>query len=98
MKYSNLTKFLTSTLDIDENEISAIVDDCEIKTVKKNEILLRVDEYCKHSFFVEKGILRQYSIDEKGKEHILSFAPEGWIVTDRESVYFINHQHILYKL
>lgn len=88
MIYSNLTTFLTSTLEIDENEISSIIDNCVVKTVKKDELLLRKNENCKHSFFVEKGLLRQYSIDEKGKEHILSFAPESWIVTDRESVYF----------
>ena len=88
MIYSNLRTFLTSTLGIDENEISSIIDNCVVKTVKKDELLLRKNENCKHSFFVEKGLLRQYSIDEKGKEHILSFAPESWIVTDRESVYF----------
>lgn len=88
MNYSNFNTFLTSTLEIDENEISSMIENCVVKTVKKDEFLLRKDENCKHSFFVEKGLLRQYSIDEKGKEHILSFAPESWIVTDRESVYF----------
>ena len=88
MNYSNFNTFLTSTLEIDENEISSIAKNCVVKTVKKDELLLRIGENCKYSFFVEKGLLRQYSIDEKGKEHILSFAPESWIVTDRESVYF----------
>ncbi|MCY1378624.1 hypothetical protein D9M69_662750 [compost metagenome] len=32
--------------------------------------------------------MRQYSIDEKGKEHIIQFAPENWFMSDRESVYF----------
>tara|TARA_R110002012_G_scaffold318227_1_gene536132 strand:+ start:71189 stop:71782 length:594 start_codon:yes stop_codon:yes gene_type:complete len=88
MNYSNFKAFLTSTMEIDENEISSIIENCVLKTVKKEEFLLRINEDCKHSFFVEKGLLRQYAIDEKGKEHILSFAPERWIVTDRESVYF----------
>lgn len=42
----------------------------------------------KTPFFVERGLLRQFSIDEKGKEHTLHFAPENWFVTDRESAYF----------
>ncbi len=75
-------------MDIDEIEILSLIEHCVLKTVKKEEFLLRINEDCKHSFFVEKGLLRQYAIDEKGKEHILSFAPERWIVTDRESVYF----------
>ena len=32
--------------------------------------------------FVEKGLLRSYSVDEKGSEHILQFAPEGWWIAD----------------
>lgn len=31
---------------------------------------------------VESGLLRSYSIDEKGKEHIFMFASEGWIIAD----------------
>lgn len=56
--------------------------------VKKGAFLLMQGDFCKYSFFVEQGLLRYYSIDDKGKEHVLQFAPENWIVTDRESVYF----------
>ncbi|WP_233194606.1 Crp/Fnr family transcriptional regulator [Aquimarina sp. I32.4] len=31
---------------------------------------------------VKSGLLRSYTIDNKGKEHILMFAPEDWIITD----------------
>lgn len=88
MNTANLKSFLTKHLHIDEKEILAIVENCKVKTVKKDEYLLRKSEHCKHTFFVEKGLLRQYSIDKKGKEHILSFAPENWFVTDRESAFF----------
>tara|TARA_B110000503_G_scaffold38223_1_gene62729 strand:- start:8129 stop:8320 length:192 start_codon:yes stop_codon:yes gene_type:complete len=33
-------------------------------------------------FTVESGLLRSYSIDNKGKEHIYMFAPENWIIAD----------------
>lgn len=87
-KSFNLKTFLTSNLDIDEEEITSIVENCTIKDFKKNDFLLRQGDYCKYTFFVEKGLLRQYSIDRKGKEHVISFAPENWFVSDRESVYF----------
>src|SRR5690606_15977722 len=58
------------------------------KSVKKNEILLRTGENCNHTFFVAKGLLRAYSIDENGKEHILQFAPENWLISDRSTVLF----------
>ncbi|MCG2618030.1 Crp/Fnr family transcriptional regulator [Terrimonas sp. NA20] len=35
--------------------------------------------------FVTRGALRIYSIDDKGNEHIVRFALEGWWICDRES-------------
>lgn len=34
---------------------------------------------------VESGLLRSYTIDEKGKDHIFMFAPENWIMADNVS-------------
>lgn len=31
---------------------------------------------------VQTGLLRSYSIDKKGKEHIFMFAPEDWVIAD----------------
>lgn len=31
---------------------------------------------------VETGLLRTYTISDKGKEHIFMFAPEGWLIAD----------------
>lgn len=39
-------------------------------------------------FFVEKGLVKQYGIDDHGKEHVLQFGPEGWFVADRDSLFF----------
>ncbi|TPE42688.1 Crp/Fnr family transcriptional regulator [Pontibacter mangrovi] len=88
MKGFNLKTYLISNLEIDENGISSIVENCTKETFRKGQFLLRKDEHCNRIFFVESGLLRLFSIDEKGKEHILSFAPENWFVTDRESAYF----------
>lgn len=53
----------------------------KIKVVKKQVLQRKGDLYSK-SYKVESGLLRSYTIDEKGKEHIFMFGPEGWIVTD----------------
>ncbi len=88
MNSLKLSKYLSSNLNVNENDILSIVENCTVKTVTKDEFLLRENEYCKYTFFVENGLLRQYSIDDKGKEHTISFAPENWFVSDRESAYF----------
>lgn len=40
------------------------------------------------AFYVKKGLLRSYTIDSKGKEHIFMFASEGWLIADIESQEF----------
>lgn len=90
MNSFKLTTYLTSNTDIDNDTLDELLSHCKIRQVKKGDFLLRQGEKCKHSFFVEKGLLKQYSIDNKGKEHIIQFSPENWFMTDRESVYFGN--------
>lgn len=50
--------------------------------IKKGQILQREGDLKSKIFQVESGLLRSYSIDEKGKEHIYQFAPENWIIAD----------------
>lgn len=51
-------------------------------TVRKGEILQQAGVPNSMVYLVKSGLLRSYSVDEKGKEHIFLFAPEGWIVAD----------------
>lgn len=88
MNSFSLIFFLNSNLNVGGNEIASIIENCETRVFKKDQFLLREGERCKHTFYVERGLLRQYSIDEKGKEHILNFGPENWFIGDRASVFF----------
>ena len=50
--------------------------------VKKGEVLQTRGEINSKIYFVKKGLLRSYSVDDKGKEHIFTFALEGWSIGD----------------
>lgn len=50
--------------------------------VKKGQILQRQGDLNSYTYEVVTGLLRSYSIDEKGKEYIYQFAPENWIIAD----------------
>ena len=52
------------------------------KKLRKKQYLLQAGDVCKAIAFVEKGALREYSVDENGNEHILQFALEGWLISD----------------
>ncbi len=64
------------------------------KKIKKRQYFLQEGDVCKYQAFVERGILRSYTIDEKGNEHILQFASEGWWMADLSS-YLTNEPSFL---
>jgi CRP-like cAMP-binding protein len=52
------------------------------KKLRKRQYLLQEGDVNKYTSFVEKGMLRTYTVDEKGNEPILQFSFEGWWVAD----------------
>ena len=70
------------------NEIFLLDKNSQSKTFPKGTILQHQGDLSALSYFVKRGLLKSYSLDEKGKEHIFMFAPEGWIVADIESQIF----------
>src|ERR1044072_3502549 len=55
------------------------------KKLRKKQYLLQEGDVCKYIAFVEKGMLRSYTVDDKGLEHIVQFAFEGWWISDQYS-------------
>ncbi len=67
-----------------------IFNNLKTKSINKGTTLLRQGEHSNVVFKVLKGCLRSYVIDKSGKEHILQFAPEDWLISDMDS--FINNK------
>jgi len=55
------------------------------KKLRKRQFLLQEGDVCKYIAFIVKGAVRQYSVDDKGNEHILNLGIENWWAADRES-------------
>lgn len=67
----------------------------EQRIIKKKEILQKPGEFNSKIYIVKSGLLRSYSIDQKGKEHVFMFAPEGWVIAnnsppEQETTLFID--------
>lgn len=88
MSLPNFKKHLIEKGGLSEEEFAQILPSIKTKRFEKNEYLLKQGDICPHYFFVEQGVLRFYSLNEEGKENILQFATENWIVSDRGSVFF----------
>jgi CRP-like cAMP-binding protein len=67
-----------------------------IKRILKRQFLLSEGDICRYESFVVEGCLRTLYIDEKGIEHTLHFAVEGWWISDLESFLkqTTSHYHI----
>ena len=83
----NYKKHLQNIIDLTDDQWAKIENILVEKKIKKNEFILEPGEYAEDYFFVESGVIRSYTIDENGKEHVLQFGTENWIVSDRNSAF-----------
>ncbi|PZX52771.1 CRP-like cAMP-binding protein [Algoriphagus ratkowskyi] len=84
----NFKLYLSEKSDLTEATIDKILKEVRVESIQKGEFLLSAGDVCKHAFFTEKGLLRAFTVDESGKEHIIQFAPEDWLISDRSNIYF----------
>ncbi|AZA57615.1 Crp/Fnr family transcriptional regulator [Chryseobacterium shandongense] len=91
----NINNYLSKVLDVPLEKVNMCSLHYEVKKIQKNQFLLQYGEICRYIYFVEKGLIKMYSIDKNGKEHIIQFAPESWLISDRSSLYF-NEKSIYY--
>ncbi|WP_313377275.1 Crp/Fnr family transcriptional regulator [Chishuiella sp.] len=81
----NYKKHLKSLIKLNDVEWAKIEDKLVEKHYKKNEFILVPGEYSEDYYFVESGVIRSYTIDDNGKEHVIQFGTENWFVSDRNS-------------
>lgn len=72
-----LKKYMAQYTSLNEVEQQAVIDDLLIKEFKKGDSLIKQgDSPNKKCFFVLKGYVRQYQIDDDGKEVTSNFFTE----------------------
>jgi CRP-like cAMP-binding protein len=85
---TNFIKFLEQNFHLPSEKFDKLEKYITCKSFSKGDYLVRQGDVITDTFFIEKGLVRMYSVDPSGKEHILQFACENRIVLDRSSVYF----------
>lgn len=79
--------YLQKKVAITDEQFDLISGRLKVKSFDKNEMILMKGEVSSHGYFVLSGLLRSYSIDAKGKTHIIQFAPEQWWLSDRNGMF-----------
>lgn len=75
---THLDKFIT----ISDEEFASVLSFFKVSEVKKKQDLILSGEICRSIYFVQKGCLRKFFINEKGVEQTTEFAIENWWMTD----------------
>ena len=78
----------TSPLTSDEEAL--IVATFQPKKLRKKQYFLEEGNVCKYVGFIVKGAMRQYSVDDKGAEHIVQLYIENYWASDRESALMLT--------
>lgn len=79
----NIAKHVSLTPE----EQALFLSKTETQIYKAKTILLSAGEVCKHSYFVNSGILRSFNINDNIVEHVLSFSCAGWWISDMYSFF-----------
>jgi CRP-like cAMP-binding protein len=66
------------------------------KKLRKRQYLLNAGDVCQYICFVEKGLLRSFTIDKNANEHVIQFALEGWWISDVGS--FLSGEEAVYNI
>ncbi|MFY1047099.1 Crp/Fnr family transcriptional regulator [Chryseobacterium sp. GP-SGM7] len=75
---AHLDKFIT----INEEEFASVLSFFKVVEVNKKHVLMNDGEICHSMYFVVKGCLRKFFVNEKGVEQTTEFAIENWWMTD----------------
>ncbi len=77
-----LISHIQKSVSLSEAEILDIETAFTSFSIKKKQHLLEAGQICNAQYFILKGCVRSYIINEKGTEQTLQFAIENWWITD----------------
>ena len=78
----NFTNHLKTLANFTEEQINEVIHIAKVKDYPKNHFLLREGQQSDFFYFVEEGLVKSFSYDNDGKEHVIQFSPENWYISD----------------
>ena len=80
-----LKKHIAKFVNLSEQEYAEIMTYFKVIESPKKKNLLTEGKICKYNYFVVKGCLRMFFINDKGVEQTIQFALENWWLADYTS-------------
>jgi CRP-like cAMP-binding protein len=83
--FSLLRTHIEKRVHLTDEEFKICTKFFTAKTIRKHQFLLNEGDVCRYIGFVNTGCMREYTIDNKGIEHIIQFAIQDWWISDLNS-------------
>jgi CRP-like cAMP-binding protein len=80
--YEPILSNVARHIQLTEQEKKFFTSLLKYRKLRRKQYLIQAGEIVQHEYFVTKGLLRAYTIDNKGQEHIAMFAMEDWWISD----------------
>lgn len=87
---------IRSMIDISDAEIDLFLNQCFVKTFRKNEVIGRAQLVPNEIFFIKKGLIRVIINDQNGEDQTIHFALENQFIADYSN--FLLQTPAMYSL
>lgn len=77
-----LISYFERLIALTEEEKALVMEKFHPRLFRKRQYALQEGDVCMQIYFVIRGCLRMYKIDEQGNTHVLQFAAENWWIND----------------
>jgi CRP-like cAMP-binding protein len=84
--FDKLRAHIVKKVQLTDEEFTFVTTFFIPKKVRKKQYILQAGDVCKAIAFVSDGCLRAYTLDDKGEEHIVQFAIDGWWISDLQGM------------
>ncbi|MET4139787.1 Crp/Fnr family transcriptional regulator [Pedobacter sp. UYP1] len=88
--YQELLDHIKKYVQLDPRQQQQFCEKLECVKLKKKAFLLEPGKLCKGNYFITKGCVRQFLINQKLNEQIIHFGIEHWWIADQDSL--LNNQ------
>jgi CRP-like cAMP-binding protein len=85
-----LLSYFDRLIPLNKEEKELVTAKFHPRLYRKRQYVLQEGDVCTHFYFVVRGCLRMYKIDDKGSTHILQFAAENYWINDLGSFHGVK--------
>ena len=85
-----LLSYFNKLIPLNQEEEQLVTENFHPRLYRKKQYVLQEGDVCTQFYFVVRGCLRMYKIDEQGATHIIQFATENYWIIDLGSFHSLK--------